>query len=37
VTIGRTGRDWGGDPEQALAISRVVAQRLGVKEAAGDG
>jgi hypothetical protein len=33
VTIGRADRDWGGDPERALAISRVVAQRLGVKDA----
>lgn len=37
VTIGRSDRDWGGDPERALALSRVVAQRLGVREAAGDG
>jgi hypothetical protein len=37
VTIGRSGRDWGGDPERALAMSRIVAQRLGVAEAAGDG
>ncbi len=37
VTIGRSDRDWGGDPERALAMSRVVAQRLGVREAAGDG
>jgi hypothetical protein len=37
VTIGRSNRDWGGDPERALAMSRIVAQRLGVKEAAGDG
>jgi hypothetical protein len=36
VTIGRSGRDWGGDPERALAMSRSVAQRLGVQEAAGD-
>jgi hypothetical protein len=37
VTIGRSGRDWGGDPEQALALSRIVAQRLGVDEASGEG
>jgi len=37
VVIGRSDRDWGGDPEQALAMSRIVAQRLGVSEAAGDG
>jgi hypothetical protein len=37
VTIGRSDRDWAGDPEQALALSRLVAQRLGVREAAGDG
>jgi hypothetical protein len=37
VTIGRKDRDWGGDPEVALAMSRVLAQHLGVKEAAGDG
>jgi hypothetical protein len=37
VTIGRSGRDWAGDPEQALALSRLLAQRLGVEEAAGDG
>ena len=24
-------RDWGGDPERALAMSRLVAQRLGVQ------
>ena len=37
VVIGRSDRDWGGDPERALAMSRIVAQRLGVSEAAGDG
>ncbi|MEO5711547.1 MAG: hypothetical protein ABIQ59_17190 [Nocardioidaceae bacterium] len=37
VTIGRSDKDWGGDPERALSMSRIVAQRLGVKEAAGDG
>jgi hypothetical protein len=37
VVIARSDRSWGGDPEQALAMSRIVAQRLGVKEAAGDG
>ena len=37
VTIGRSDRDWGGDPERALAMSRIVARRLGVQEAAGDG
>jgi hypothetical protein len=37
VTIGRSDRNWGGDPERALAMSRIVAQRLGVREAAGDG
>jgi hypothetical protein len=37
VVIGRSDRDWGGDPERALAMSRIVAQRLGVTEAAGDG
>jgi hypothetical protein len=33
VTVGRETRDWAGDPEQALAISRTVARRLGVREA----
>lgn len=37
VTIGRVDRNWGGDPERALALSRLVAQRLGVDEAAGEG
>ena len=37
VVIGRSDRNWGGDPERALAMSRVVAQRLGVSAAAGDG
>ena len=36
VTIGRSDRDWAGDPEAALAMSRALAQKLGVKEAAGD-
>jgi hypothetical protein len=34
VTIGRSDRGWGGDPEVALAMSRVLARRLGVREAA---
>jgi hypothetical protein len=37
VTISRSDRNWGGDPEVALAMSRALAQRLGVKEARGDG
>lgn len=37
VTIGRSDRNWGGDPEVGLAMSRVLAQRLEVREAAGDG
>lgn len=37
VTVGRSDRSWGGDPERALALSRIVAQHLGVREAAGDG
>ncbi len=37
VTVDRLDRDWGGDPERALSLSRLVAQRLGVGEAAGDG
>jgi hypothetical protein len=37
VTIGRPDRDWGGDPERALAMTRALAQDLGVEEAAGDG
>ena len=37
VVVGRSDRDWGGDPERALALSRVLAQRLGVREARGDG
>ncbi len=37
VTISRLDRSWGGDPEVALAMSRAVAQELGVREAAGDG
>jgi hypothetical protein len=35
VTIARPDRNWGGDPEVALAMSRDLARRLGVKEAAG--
>jgi hypothetical protein len=34
VTIGRSDRNWGGDPEIALAISRDLARRLRVPEAA---
>ena len=37
VTIGRSSKDWAGDPEAALAMSRTLAQRLGVREATGDG
>ena len=37
VTIGRPNRDWGGDPERALQMTRALAQDLGVKEAASDG
>jgi hypothetical protein len=37
VTIGRSDKDWGGDPEAALAMSRALAQKLGVAEAEGDG
>jgi hypothetical protein len=37
VTIDRPDRGWGGDPETALAMSRVLAQHLGVDEAAGEG
>ena len=37
VTIGRTNSDWAGDPEAALAMSRSLARRLGVREAANDG
>jgi hypothetical protein len=37
VTIGRPDRDWGGDPEVALAMSRSLARHLGVKDAHGDG
>jgi hypothetical protein len=36
VTVGRRDLDWAGDPETALAMSRVVARRLGVTEAASD-
>lgn len=37
VTISRLDRDWAGDPELGLAMSRELARRLGVDEAAGDG
>lgn len=37
VTIGRSDRNWGGDPEVALAMSRALAQKLGVEEARGEG
>ena len=37
VSIGRADREWGGDPEAALALSRSLARRLGVREAAGAG
>ena len=37
VTITRPDRNWGGDPEVALAMTRDLAQRLGVKAAAGTG
>jgi hypothetical protein len=37
VTISRLNRDWAGDPELGLAMSRQLARTLGVKEAAGDG
>lgn len=37
VWIGRSDRNWGGDPEAALAMTRALAQKLGVKEAAGTG
>ena len=37
ITIGRNDDSWSGDPEIALAISRRMAQRLGVDEAKGDG
>ena len=37
VTISRLDRDWAGDPELGLAMSRELARKLGVKEAAGDG
>ncbi len=36
VTVGRSDRGWGGDAEAALAMSRVLAQHLGVAEAAGE-
>jgi hypothetical protein len=37
VTIDRLDRAWGGDAEVALSMTRVLAQRLGVREAAGPG
>jgi len=37
VTVERPDRNWGGDPEIALAMSRDLARHLGVREAAGDG
>ncbi len=37
LTIGREDRNWGGDPERALAMSRSLAQLLGVSEARGAG
>ena len=37
VTVSRTDPNWSGDAELALAMSRVLAQRLDVAEAAGDG
>jgi hypothetical protein len=37
VTISRLDRDWAGDPELGLAMSRELARGLGVQEAAGDG
>ncbi len=37
VTVDRPDRNWGGDPELALAMTRDLARRLGVREAAGDG
>lgn len=36
VTVDRPDRGWGGDPEIALAISRDLARRLGVREATGE-
>jgi hypothetical protein len=35
VTIARPDRNWGGDPEVALAMTRDLAQRLGVKDVSG--
>jgi hypothetical protein len=37
VTISRSDRNWAGDPEAALEMTRFAAQRLGVAEARGDG
>lgn len=36
VDIGRADRNWGGDPEVALAMSRAAARKLGVRAARGD-
>ena len=36
VTVGRSHRDWAGDPEVALAMSQALARHLGVAEAAGS-
>jgi hypothetical protein len=36
ITIGRTGRDWAGDPEIALSMSRALARMLHVTEARGE-
>ncbi len=37
VDVGRSDRSWAGDPEVALAMSRDLARRLGVREASGNG
>jgi hypothetical protein len=37
VTIARPDRNWGGDPEVALAMTRDLARRLGVREASDAG
>ncbi|NUR06288.1 MAG: hypothetical protein HOQ22_00365 [Nocardioidaceae bacterium] len=37
IAIGRPNKDWGGDPERALKMSRDLAQRLSVQEAEGEG
>ena len=36
VTVSRLDSNWAGDPELGLAMSRVLAQRLHVAEAAGE-